>query len=95
MVGGGGVQGRYGEVSIRMRRMARLRRVAAWSWVGVSCARVSWARMLFSARVDGIGPFSSSAEFFGVDSASAVTYYLLLATHYILRKTQTDTNQAY
>ena len=24
----------------------------------MSCARVSWARMLFSVRVDGIGPFS-------------------------------------
>ena len=43
--------------------VARLRRVAASSWAGVSCTRVSWARMLFSARVDGIGPFSSSAEF--------------------------------
>ena len=64
MVGGGGVQGRYGEVGINMRGMARLRKVAASSWTGVSCARVSWARMLFSARVDGIGPSSSSADCF-------------------------------
>ena len=72
MVGGGGVQGRYGEVGISMRGMVRPRRVAASSWTGVSCARVSRARMLFSARVDGIGPSSSSAEFslwfFGYDN---------------------------
>jgi hypothetical protein len=59
---GGGVQGRYGDVGISMRGMARLRKVAASSWAGVSCARVSWARMLFSARVDGIEPSSSSAD---------------------------------
>ena len=41
MVGGGGVQGRYGQVGSSMRGMARLRRVAAISWAGVSCARVS------------------------------------------------------
>ena len=62
MVGGSGVQGRYGEVGISMRGMARLRKAAASCWAGVSCARVSWARMLFSARVDGIGPSSSSEE---------------------------------
>ena len=44
--------------------MARLREFAASCWAGVSCARVSWARMLFSARVDGIGPSLSSADFF-------------------------------
>ena len=64
MVGGGGVQGRYGEVGISMRGVVRLRKVAASCWAGVSCARVSWARMLFSARVDGIGPSSSSADSF-------------------------------
>ena len=58
MVGGGGVQGRYGQVGSSMRGMARLRRITASSWAGVS-----WARMLFSARVDGIGAFSSSADF--------------------------------
>ena len=41
MVGGDGVQGRYGQVGSSMRGMARLRRVAAISWAGVSCARVS------------------------------------------------------
>ena len=64
MVGGGGVQGRYGQVGGSMRGMARLRRIAASSWAGVSCARVSWARMLFSARVDGIGPFIVVCGFF-------------------------------
>ena len=50
MVGGVGVEvsrGGYGEVGGSMGGMARLRRVAASSWAGVSCARVSWAGMLF------------------------------------------------
>ena len=55
MVGGGGVKGRYGQVGSSMRGMARLRRISASSW-----AVVSWARMLFGARVDGTGPFWSS-----------------------------------
>ena len=60
-MGGDGVEVKYDEVGSSMGGMARLRRVAASSyWAGVSCARVSCARMLFSARVDGIGPFSSS-----------------------------------
>ena len=62
-MGGDGVEVKYEEAGSSMGRMARLRKVAASSWAGVSCARVSWARMLFSARVDGIGPSSSSAEF--------------------------------
>ena len=62
MVGGGGVQGRYGEVGISMKGMARLRRVAASSWAGVSCVRVSWAGMLFSACMDGIGPLFVVAD---------------------------------
>jgi hypothetical protein len=63
-MGGDRVEVKYDEVGSSMGGMARLRRVAASSWACVSCARVSWARMLFSARVDGIGPFSSSAELF-------------------------------
>ena len=60
MMGGDGVEVKYDEVGSSMGGMARLRRIAASGWAGVSCACVSWARMLFSARVDGIGPFSSS-----------------------------------
>ena len=63
MMGGDGVEVKYEEVGSSMGGMARLRKVAASSWAGVSCARVSWARMLFGARVDGIGPFTSFAEF--------------------------------
>lgn len=53
------MQGRYGHVGSSMRGMAGLTRIAASSWAGVSCAR-----MLFHARVEGIGPFSPSADFF-------------------------------
>ena len=63
-MGWDGVEVKYDEVGSSMAGMARLRRVAVSSWAGVSCAGVSWARMLFSARVDGIGPFSSSADLF-------------------------------
>ena len=35
MLGGDGVEGRYGEVGSSMRGMARLRRIAASSWAGV------------------------------------------------------------
>ena len=51
-----------------MGGMARLRRVAASSWAGVSCVRVGWAGMLFSARMGGIGPLSVVAEFYWWDS---------------------------
>ena len=47
MMGGDGVEVKYDEVGSRMGGMARLRRVAASSLAGVSCSRVSWARMLF------------------------------------------------
>ena len=77
MVGGGGVEVKYDEVGSSMGGMARLRRVAASSWAGVSCARVSWARMLFSARVDGIGPFSSSI--FGKQSLKSSKHWAVLS----------------
>ena len=77
MVGGGGVQGLYGEVGSSVRGMARLRRDAASSWAGVSWARVSWARMLLSARVDGIGLSSSSADFFSTLSILNLTMIII------------------
>ena len=36
----------------------------------MSCARVSWAGMLFSARVDGIGPFCRLWNFFWAQVAN-------------------------
>ena len=56
MVGGGGVQGRYGEVGSSVRGMARLRRIASSGWAGGEWARAGWVDMLFSARMDGLGP---------------------------------------
>ena len=63
-MGGDGVEVKYGEVGSSMGGMARLRRFAASSWAGVSCARVSWVGMLFSARMDGIGPLFVVARTF-------------------------------
>ena len=62
-MGGDGVEVKYEEVGSSMGGMVRLRRVAASSWAGVSCARVSWAGRLFSARMDGIGPLFVVADF--------------------------------
>ena len=71
-MGGDGVEVKYEEVGSSMGGMARLRRVAASSWAGVSCARVSWAGMLFSARMDGIGPLFVVADFFAAVSYADV-----------------------
>ena len=63
-MGGDGVEGRYGEVGSSMRGMARLRRIAASGWAGGEWARAGWVDMLFSARMDGIGPLFVVADFF-------------------------------
>ena len=56
MGGGDGVEVKYEEAGSSVGGVARLGRVAASSWTGMSCARVSWAGMLFGAHMDGIGP---------------------------------------
>ena len=44
--------------------MARLRsRIAASGWAGGEWARAGWVDILFSARMDGIGPLFVAAEF--------------------------------
>ena len=66
MMGGDGVEVKYEEVGSSLEGVARLRRVAASSWAGVSCVRVSWAGMLFSACMDGIGPLFVVADILSV-----------------------------
>ena len=61
--GGGGVQGRYGEVGSSVKGMARLRRIASSGWAGGERARAGWVDVLFSARMDGLGPLFVAAEF--------------------------------
>ena len=75
------MQGRYGEVGSSMRGMARLRRIASSGWAGGEWARAGWVDMLFSARMDGIGPLFVAAEFFGgsnVESSGSTCSALLL-----------------
>ena len=49
MMGGDGVEG----------MASWLRRIAASGWAGGEWARAGWVNMLFSARMDGIGPLLS------------------------------------
>ena len=60
MMGGDGVEVKYDYEEVGSSMGGKF---AASSWAGVSCARVSWAGMLFSARMDGIGPLFVVAEF--------------------------------
>ena len=58
MVGGSGVQGRYGEVGSSVEGMARLRRIASSGWAGGEWTRAGWVDVLFSARMDASDLFS-------------------------------------
>ena len=60
-----------------MRGMARLRRIVANGWVGGEWARAGWVDMLFSARMDGIGPLFVAAEFFCNAQSRAVRVIVL------------------